>query len=723
MSALNQETESTRTDEIVAAYLCALDAGQSPQPSEWIARHPELADELRDCFDAMDEVNRLAAPIRPALITVPDNATPYGEAPTAPPTGLSSVAESHAPCSGLFGDYELDHEIARGGMGVVYKARQISLNRVVAIKMILARQLANQEDVQRFRAEAQAAACLKHPNIVAIHEVGEVAGQHFFSMDFIDGPSLSECVREHPLHPRVAAQLMQTIAGAVHYAHQQGILHRDLKPSNVLLEPREVRGKDPVRDRQQFSTMLSSGSQHLVLSSRPVVTDFGLAKRIEGGSNLTSPGQILGTPSYMPPEQAAARHDELGAASDVYALGAILYELVTGRAPFRAQTALDTLVQVLESEPVSPRLLNRSIPRDLETICMKCLEKESRRRYATAQQLADDLGRFCAGEPIIARAISPIERTWRWCLRRPAWAAMIAACAIATVLICSGSWWFTGQISRELARTEQKQHELQIALARQVAERLDSDLRQLASVPRTLARLLSDRTDWTVQQIDASLQDLLNSDPRLFGMCVAFEPFQFDAGRENFARYAWRGEVTEIKFLHPPEYKLYRDWDWYRFPKRDSQSRWTEPYMDTGGGNVPMVTFSAPVTRNGQFAGVVTADLSLAYFRHLKTWLDELQVARGDYGFVISPKGKFISDANPDYQMGRSITEFARPDLDAGYTTLLELIQSRSPGSVKGIDFWTGNPVTFLVAPVSSSGWSFVAVLPDQSYFVAAASR
>src|SRR5262245_37739395 len=190
----------------------------------------------------------------------------------------------------------------------------------------------------------------------------------------------------------------------------------------------------------------------------------------------------------MPPEQAAARHGELGAASDVYALGAILYELVTGRAPFRAQSALDTLVQVLESEPVSPRLLNRSIPRDLETICMKCLEKESRRRYATAQQLADDLGRFCAGEPIVARAINPIELPWRWCVRRPGWSAMIAACAIATVLICSGSWWFTGQISRELARTEQKQHELQIALARQVAERLDSDLRQLASVPCTLAR-------------------------------------------------------------------------------------------------------------------------------------------------------------------------------------------------------------------------------------------
>src|SRR5262245_50073456 len=177
----------------------------------------------------------------------------------------------------------------------------------------------------------------------------------------------------------------------------------------------------------------------------------------------------------MPPEQAAARHGELGAASDVYALGAILYELVTGRPPFRAQSPLDTLVQVLESEPVSPRLLNRTVPRDLETICMKCLEKDPRRRYSTAQQLANDLTRFCAGEPIIARAISPLERAWRWGLRRPGWAAMIAACGIAAILICSGSWWFTGQIRRELARTEQKQHELQIALARQVAERLDSD--------------------------------------------------------------------------------------------------------------------------------------------------------------------------------------------------------------------------------------------------------
>jgi serine/threonine protein kinase len=224
----------------------------------------------------------------------------------------SAVAARGLPTVRYFGDYELLEEIARGGMGVVYKARQVSLNRIVAVKMILAGALASEEDVKRFRAEAEAAANLQHPNIVAIHEVGEHEGQHYFSMDYIDGRSLAGLVREHPLPARQAAEYVQTIAEAVQYAHEQGTLHRDLKPSNIIVDEQD----------------------------RPHVTDFGLARRIEGDTRLTGTGKVLGTPSYMPPEQAASKRGALGPPADVYALGAILYDLLTGRPPFRAETPL-----------------------------------------------------------------------------------------------------------------------------------------------------------------------------------------------------------------------------------------------------------------------------------------------------------------------------------------------------------------------------------------------
>ncbi len=300
-----------------------------------------------------------------------------------------------------FGDYELLEEIARGGMGVVYKARQISLNRIVALKMILAGQLASGSDVQRFRAEAEAAAHLQHPNIVSIHEVGEHDGQQYFSMDYVDGPSLAARVAAGPQPPGEAAALVRAAAEAVHYAHQRGVIHRDLKPANVLVD------------------------EH----GQPRVTDFGLAKRVSGGSGLTATGAVLGTPGFMAPEQAAGKKD-LGPAADVYSLGAVLYALLTARPPFQARSDLDTVLQVLESEVVSPRRVNRAVDRDLETICLKCLEKDPRRRYASAKELADDLGRYLEGEAIVARPLGPLGRAGRWARRRPALAATLVALAL-----------------------------------------------------------------------------------------------------------------------------------------------------------------------------------------------------------------------------------------------------------------------------------------------------
>ncbi|MEM1068251.1 MAG: serine/threonine-protein kinase [Planctomycetota bacterium] len=303
----------------------------------------------------------------------------------------SGVGQELDPATRSFGDYELLRQLATGGMGVVFKARQISLNRIVALKMILAGQLATEKDVNRFRSEAEAAAKLDHPGIVPVFESGEVSGQHYYSMGFVEGNSLGYQLHDGPLTPGDAAALLADICDAVAYAHSKGIIHRDLKPGNVLLD--------------------ANGS--------PRVTDFGLAKHVESDSELTKTGQILGTPSYMPPEQALGDLDAIGPQSDVYSLGAILYCLITGRPPFQAARAIDTVVQVLEQEPVAPRVQNPSIPKDLNTICLKCLEKDSAKRYDSAESLAEDLRRWISGEPIHARPITQAEKVWKWCRRNP----------------------------------------------------------------------------------------------------------------------------------------------------------------------------------------------------------------------------------------------------------------------------------------------------------------
>ena len=289
-----------------------------------------------------------------------------------------------------FGDYEVLAEVARGGMGVIYKARQRSLGRIVAIKVLSSGEFASPEYVRRFRAEAEAAARLQHPNIVAVHEVGQQDGVRFFSMEFVDGPNLAQFQAGRALPPARAAAILKPLAEAIHYAHQKGILHRDLKPSNVLIDP----------------------------FGEPRITDFGLAKQLGGDSDLTAVGQVLGTPGYLPPEQADTSHGPLTPAADVYSLGAILYYMLTARAPFAAGSLRETLRQMLGSDPVPPRTLNPEVPRDLETICLKCLQRSPARRYPTAQALAEDLRRFLADEPIIARPATVVEDLLRWCRRR-----------------------------------------------------------------------------------------------------------------------------------------------------------------------------------------------------------------------------------------------------------------------------------------------------------------
>ena len=365
-----------------------------------------------------------------------------------------------------FGQYELLEEVARGGMGVVYKARQKSLNRIVALKLLIYGRFSNAESIQRFRAEASAAARLQHPNIVAIHDIGEAEGQQYFSMDFIDGRRLSDLIAEKPLEPKRAARYIQCIAEAVHYAHQNGILHRDLKPSNVLID--------------QFD--------------QPRITDFGLAKELESDSDITVTGQVLGSPNFMPPEQASGRHTEIGPWSDIYSLGAMFYHLLTHRPPFQAATAQEVLLQVSEMEPVPPRRLSPSIPRDLETICLKCLEKEPARRYRTGRELADELGRFLRDEPIHARPIGAPSRALRWMRRRPVIATLCGLLLLSVVLGFTGVLWQWRRAELHASRESAERHRAEESLVQLNLRRAEDffELENVSAAVPYLARSLRD---------------------------------------------------------------------------------------------------------------------------------------------------------------------------------------------------------------------------------------
>jgi serine/threonine protein kinase len=328
---------------------------------------------------------------------------------------------------GVLGDYELLGKLGSGGMGVVYRARQRTANRTVALKLIRPDRLEDlppqrrAEWLNRFRTEAQAAARLEHDHIVTVYEVGDLDGVPFYSMRYVAGRSLAEVLRDGPLENRRAAELLERVARAVDYMHGAGILHRDLKPRNILVD----------------------------VAHRPFVSDFGLAKWLDGGGDgVTQTGQAVGTPEYMSPEQArdAAR---VTTASDIYSLGATLYVLLTARPPFHAATSVETLRQVLDEEPVSPRALNPAVDRDLETITLKCLDKDPAKRYPSAQAVADDLGRYLRGEPIAARPVGNVERVWRWSRRNPRVAALGGAVAALVLVIAAGSTTAAVVIDRE----------------------------------------------------------------------------------------------------------------------------------------------------------------------------------------------------------------------------------------------------------------------------------
>jgi WD40 repeat protein/tRNA A-37 threonylcarbamoyl transferase component Bud32 len=456
MTAANTEGKGReeRLQEILLAYIEAGEAGQRLDHEELLRRHPDLASDLAAFLVWHERVDYWTEPLR---VLAPPEESPR---PDADRTVEEMVGTPALERTRSFGDYELLEEIGRGGMGIVYRARQRSLDRIVALKMIRADPLALPTEVQRFHNEAETIAGLDHPHIVPVYEVAEHQGQPYFTMKVIDGGSLANRVARgewrvaNKVQQKEAARLLATVARAVHHAHQRGILHRDLKPSNVLL------------DRE----------------GQPHVVDFGLAKRLDGKASLTQTGAVVGTPSYVAPEQAAGKKGSLTTATDVYGLGTILYVLLTGRPPFQADTLLDTLVEVREREPQPPRDWNPGVDRDLETICLKCLEKDPAGRYRSAEALAEDLERWLAGEPIAARPLGRLGRVWRWCRRKPALAglsASTAAALVAALVILSVSLLV---ISRQRDLADQQRQDLQeqvyvadMFLAHRAAQRGDVD--------------------------------------------------------------------------------------------------------------------------------------------------------------------------------------------------------------------------------------------------------
>jgi WD40 repeat protein/tRNA A-37 threonylcarbamoyl transferase component Bud32 len=497
-------------DAIIAAYLEQVEAGAAPDREALLAGHPELAEALRLFFADYDRLDRQAAELR--LSADRDRTTePTGQAEDPP--GVRS-----------FGDYELLEVIAHGGMGIVYKARQRSLNRLVALKMVLKGELAAPLDLARFRAEAEAAATLDHPHIVPIYEVGEHEGQPFYAMRFVEGTSLARRPRGDA---RGEVPLVAAIAGAVQHAHRHGILHRDLKPSNILV----------------------------ATDGTPLVADFGLAKRVDADRSWTESGAVLGTPRYMAPEQAAGRRD-LTVAVDVYALGVVLYERLTGRVPFDGETVLEVLRQVREAEPARPSSLCPGLDRDLNTICLKCLEKDPARRYGSAAALADDLERWLRGEPILARPAGRVERLVKWARRRPATAALVIVSATALAVLVGGGTLFMVHLREAWKDANDKADKLEEktkALERTLGHRdrlLNNNLIQLAAsalreghIPLArehLDAVAPEERSWAWRYLERQQQGGLFT---LYGHTQAVAQVVYSGDGARLASYGWDGPL------------------------------------------------------------------------------------------------------------------------------------------------------------------------------------
>ncbi len=653
-------------------------------PAELLCQDcPELVSPLQKRLAALREVNAALATQDASEKTIPSvgDSQKSGEPASVPSITIPG--------------YEVLRELGRGGMGVVYLARQAGVGRLTAIKMLLAGEHATASDRARFEAEVEAVGRLKHPNLVQVFEVGEHEGRPYFSMEYLEGGSLEDKIDSQPLTPRQAAALAEVLARAIHVAHQNGVIHRDLKPGNVMLTADGI----------------------------PKIGDFGLAKRTNAIAGPTRSLHVLGTPNYMAPEQAKGQSRHADASADVYALGAILYQLLTGRPPFLGEGAMDVLRQVVEDDPVPPGRLKLIVPPDLDSICLKCLSKKPADRYSSAAALADDLARFLADEPTIARPIGLFQRLAKWARRRPTQAGLVGVIAFVILAALAAGGWFTQRLSAELEKTTQARRDavaatrqLEKALALQMVESLDGDLKQLEGVPQAMAALLSTRADWKEEQLGIWMQALVLKDEQLFGLTLAFEPGQFGgpSAAKDFCLYVHEmpDKTTETKQLLPPDYPppSYRERDWYTVPKSTGKPSWSEPYFAPGANNTLMVTYSVPFFRDGKFSGVVAADLSIDYFKKFREQMESQLLGPDSYSFVMSSQGTFIYHPNPAFRFPAAESSLDKLPASSDFPALARRMLNKESDRGMATDFSTGRRATFLFTRIPSTGWQFVVV-------------
>ena len=667
-------------------------AGQPISPDELCRDRPELLTGLRGRLRALAAMQPVLgtdeppSPRESPAAALPDTKTltlPASPGPAA--EKIERVREGWPAIAG----YEILSEIGRGGMGVVYRARQLALDRIVALKTIVPCGATSEVQTRRFLQEAKAMALLQHPNVVQVHEIGDSDGRPYLVMEYVSGGNLSDKLGGKPMPSRAAAELLGSLAHGAHAAHRRGIIHRDLKPANIFID--------------------ADGTAK--------IGDFGLAKWFAAPSNCTKTGQVLGTPDYMAPEQLSPQHGLVGPAADVYALGAVLYELLVGHPPFRTDNPLDTFQLILTQEPLPPRRWQPKIPRNLETICLKCLEKDPRRRYASALALGDDLQRFVEGNPICARPVGAAERCWRWARSHRSAAAVIVLAVGAVLALLTIVGGFNRRLAGELQRTSAAHQQvlatrekLHRSLTREIAERLDSDLRELAAVPTTAAALLERGSIEDEPHLEAMLRDLLGKSPLIFGLCVAYEPFAWRTDCEDFALYVYRRrDGLAVKQLVPPLYRpLYRQWEWYRIAQGTPQGRWGEPYIGEGGDGTPMVTFSVAIRRQGRFVGVVTADLAVDYFRQMRRGLDELDIGPGSYCFVVSVQRQVMAHLEDRCEFPSPDADLTKVPLPDSFRAMLDRWPREAEGTAQAVDYSNGRMTTFLFSRMSSTGWMVV---------------